>query len=90
MSQHNSEYSKALQLAAIFEGATELHRLHDELQMTQAAYESACGELRKQETLIAELVKALQKIADLDRHPMLTSEVIETARATLSKAKEQV
>lgn len=76
--------------------ASELERQHDELQMVQAAYESACGELRKQHALIAELVEALDGMAAMwvsvcsprGWEPDHMAQHIK-ARAALFKAKEQ-
>lgn len=72
------------------DAAAELRRQHDELQMVQAAYESACGELRKQEALIAELVEALEAAYEQCIFPSAQiSNVYRQCGAVLSKAKEQ-
>lgn len=79
--------------ATLSDAAEELRRQHDELEMTKAAYESACGELRKQETLIAELVEALEmSLNEFNGLPHSLGYDFTHApklRSLISKAKEQ-
>lgn len=73
---------EALRLADVWDGYLPAYHYG------QIADDTA-AELRRLHALNAELVEALRKVANLDDRPMLASEVIDLARAAISKAEAQ-